>query len=100
MQSFTNALLFEPLSFCSFACFRQVTDFAALCSSCWVGLTFCATRSNFDVASDELCARLVVPPALGRLRRYSLMQKGVACRFLPEEISNFATTVAWPKLNL
>jgi hypothetical protein len=51
-----NALLFEPLSFCSFACFRQATDFAALCSSCWVGLTFCATRSDFDVASDELCA--------------------------------------------
>jgi hypothetical protein len=56
MQSFKNALLFEPLSFCSFACFRQATDFAALCSSCWVGLTFCATRSDFDVASDELCA--------------------------------------------
>ena len=56
MQSFKNARLFEPLSFCSFACFRQATDFDALCSSCWVGLTFCATRSDFDVASDELCA--------------------------------------------
>src|SRR5262247_3530610 len=56
MQSFKNALLSEPLSFCSFACFRQATDFAALCSSCWVGLMVCATRSDFDVASDELCA--------------------------------------------
>src|SRR6516165_3389396 len=56
MQSFKNALLSEPLSFCSFACFRQATDFAALCSSCWVGLMLCATRSDFDVASDELCA--------------------------------------------
>jgi hypothetical protein len=56
MQFFKNALLFEPLSFCSFACFRQATDFAALCSSCWVGLMLCATRIDFDVASDELCA--------------------------------------------
>src|SRR5262245_26771400 len=56
MHFFKNALLFEPLSFCSFACFRQATDFAALCSSCWVGLMVCATRSDFDVASDELCA--------------------------------------------
>src|SRR5262249_4925120 len=56
MQSFKTVLLFEPLSFCSFACFRQAADFAALCSSCWVGLTFCATRSDFDVTSDELCA--------------------------------------------
>ena len=28
------------------------------------------------------------------------MQKGVACRFLPEEISNFATTVALPQIEL
>jgi len=56
MQFFKNALLSEPLSFCSFACFRQVTDFAALCSSGWVGLRLCATRSGFNVASDELCA--------------------------------------------
>src|SRR6516162_8113287 len=56
MQSFKNALLSEPLSFCSFACIRQAIDFAALCSSCWVGLMLCATRSDFDVASDELSA--------------------------------------------
>src|SRR5215468_839675 len=56
MQSFKKTLRSEPLSFCSFACFRQATDFAALCSSCWVGLMLCATRSDFDVASDELCA--------------------------------------------
>ena len=56
MQSFKNALLSGPLSFCSFACFRHATDFDALCSSCWVGLMVCATRSDFDVASDELCA--------------------------------------------
>ena len=65
MQSFKNALLFEPLSFCSFACFRQATDFAALCSSSWVGLTFCATRSDFDVASDKPCA-LAGSPASSR----------------------------------
>jgi len=45
MQSFKNALLSEPLSFCSFACFRQATDFAALCSSCWVGLMVCALEA-------------------------------------------------------
>src|SRR3974390_837280 len=28
------------------------------------------------------------------------MQKGVACRFPPEEISNFATTVALPQIEL
>ena len=79
MQSFKNALLFEPLSFCSFACFRQATDFAALCPPVGLGLRFAPLEAILTWRPTSFAPWLVVPPALGRLRRYSLIQKGVAC---------------------
>ena len=97
MQSFKNALLFEPLSFCSFACFRQATDFAALCSSCWVGLMFCATRSDFEA---ELCALAGKPASPRATTKIPADAKRRSMWFLPEEISNFATTVALPQIEL
>src|SRR5262249_10087371 len=100
MQSFKKALLFEPLSFCSFACFRQATDFAALCSSCWVGLMFCATRSDFDVASDELCALAGSPASPRAITKILADAKRRSMSVPPEEISNFATTVALSQIEL
>jgi len=97
MQSFRKALLFEPLSFCSFACFRQATDFAALCSSCWVGLMFCATRSDFEA---ELCALAGKPASPRATTKIPADAKRRSMWFLPEEISNFATTVALPQIEL
>src|SRR6516225_10273323 len=97
MQSFKNALLSEPLSFCSFACFRQATDFAALCSSCWVGLMFCATRSDFEA---ELCALAGKPASPRATTKIPADAKRRSMWFLPEEISNFATTVALPQIEL
>src|SRR5215467_7951303 len=100
MQSFKNTLLFEPLSFCSFACFRQATDFAALSSSCWVGLTFCATRSDLDVASDELCALAGSPASPRAITKILADAKRRSMSVLPEEDQYFAATVALPKSNL
>src|SRR5262249_9367331 len=101
MQSFKKALLCEPLSFCSFACFRQATDFAALCSSCWVGLMFCATRSDFDVASDdELCALAGSPASPRAITKILADAKRRSMSVPPEEISNFATTVALSQIKL
>ena len=94
MQSFKNALLFEPLSFCSFACFRQATDFAALCSSCWVGLTFCATRSDFDVASDELCALASSPARPRTITKILADTKRRSMSVPPCRDQYFATTVS------
>jgi hypothetical protein len=100
MQSFKNALLFEPLSFCSFACFRQATDFAALSSSCWVGLTFCATRSDFDVASDELCALAGSPASPRAITKILADAKRRRMSVLPEEDQYLAPTVALPQIEL
>src|SRR5262249_37802694 len=97
MQSFKNALLFEPLSFCSFG-----KPLISLPSAPPVGLDlrFVPLGAILTWYPTSFAPWLVVPPPLRRLRKYLLMQKGVACRFLPEEISNFATTVALPQIEL
>jgi hypothetical protein len=52
-----------------------------------LGLCFAPLEAILTWHPTSFAPWLVVPPALGRLRRYSLIQNGVACRFLPEEIS-------------
>src|SRR6516165_8441846 len=94
MQSFKNALLSEPLSFCSFGCFRQATDFAALCSSCWVGLMLCATRSDFDVASDELCALAGSPASHRTITKILADTKRRSMSVPPCRDQYFATTIS------
>src|SRR5262249_43560110 len=67
-------------------------------SSCWVGLMFCATRSDFDVASDELCALAGSPASPRAITKILADAKRRSMSVPPEEISNFAKPC--PKSNL
>ena len=58
-----------------------------------LGLCFAPLESILTWHPMSFATWLVVPPALGPLRRYLLLQKGVTCRFLPERDQYFATTV-------
>src|SRR5262245_30504282 len=58
-----------------------------------LGLCFAPLESILTWHPMSFAPWLVVPPTLGPLRRYLLIQKGVTCRFLPERDRYFATTV-------